>query len=555
MRLLSSHLWQQWGSRCLQDIRPQVLPFEEYGRRYTYPIELAASVRPVHIDGVDCRGIDNPTRRGANFHAWENDLQVGFGARHYADRWEDPALREVADGILRLSLLAPRRQGAFPCVYNFDEGRYEGTLYWTARAADFRNGFDTAAMGVSAWWRLHWYELLDPRPEILASVLEYARFLQARQLASGAIPTYFGPDLRPFPGAGGERDHGIERRGDGAGGCARTCGRAAERAAGVAGRATDSNLREAALAAGRWVAEHVLPELRFDDFESFYSCSPKPLYAVDYWSGIRPQCNLSIQWTADQMLALYRLTGDSEWLARGEYALGLLSLYQQVWDPPHRSGYLFGGFGVLNTDGEWNDGRQARFVPSYADYYAETGTVEYLQRAVAACRASFALMDIRENHENGINSCVVGTTLDARRAAHGAARPGQGYAGENIHHGGTDAPDSSWTGMTWSAGGGLAASAYLERRFGGVWVDHARRIVVPIDGVRADLLTCDEDRIEVSVRSALDRLPAPYRGVRAIVLKVGTDVERGVRLTVNGATLEALTREELRRGVTIQLGE
>ena len=33
-------LWDRYGARYLKDIRPQVLPFEEYGRRYTYKHEL-----------------------------------------------------------------------------------------------------------------------------------------------------------------------------------------------------------------------------------------------------------------------------------------------------------------------------------------------------------------------------------------------------------------------------------------------------------------------------------------------------------------------------------
>jgi hypothetical protein len=34
--ILTSYLWEKYGRRGLRDIRPQVLPFEEYGRRYSY---------------------------------------------------------------------------------------------------------------------------------------------------------------------------------------------------------------------------------------------------------------------------------------------------------------------------------------------------------------------------------------------------------------------------------------------------------------------------------------------------------------------------------------
>ena len=119
---VTSFLWATYGHRTFEDVRPQVLPYEEYGRRYTYAHELPRSVRWVKIGDAECAGIYNPHRRGANFHAWENDLQVGYGVKHYAAKWQDGGLQGVADGILRLILSAPQKDGAFPCIYNFDEG-------------------------------------------------------------------------------------------------------------------------------------------------------------------------------------------------------------------------------------------------------------------------------------------------------------------------------------------------------------------------------------------------------------------------------------------------
>ena len=46
--------------------------------------------------------------------------------------------------------------------------------------------------------------------------------------------------------------------------------------------------------------------------------------------------------------------------------------------------YLYGGFGVMNTDGEWNDGRQSRFVVTLVEYFEETKNLQYLKRAVAS---------------------------------------------------------------------------------------------------------------------------------------------------------------------------
>ncbi|MDA2929582.1 hypothetical protein MYX84_06495, partial [Acidobacteria bacterium AH-259-O06] len=123
---LTSHLWQSYGHKYFQDIRPQVMPFEEYGRRYSYVHELQRWATKTMVDAQEAFGIKDDFKRGALFHAWWNDLHVGFGVWHYGDKWRNQELKRIANGIMRLSLAAPRKEGAFPCVYNFDEGRYEG---------------------------------------------------------------------------------------------------------------------------------------------------------------------------------------------------------------------------------------------------------------------------------------------------------------------------------------------------------------------------------------------------------------------------------------------
>ncbi|MEI6513643.1 MAG: hypothetical protein WCO51_10275, partial [bacterium] len=370
---VNTHLWERYGHKYFEDIRPQVMPFENYGKDYAYPNELARTMKRVTINGKECVGIENLSRRGANFHTWENDLNVGFGIRHYADKWGDKDLRSAADGIRSLILNSPSNKGAFPCVYNFEEKQYEGSLYWTTRACDPINGFDTGAMGVSAWWLMYWNDNFGNDPETTEKVVAYADFLTESMLPSGAVPTFYFSDFKPSPSL---KESGT----------AAISGAVLAKVAKITG---DAKLKKAALKIGKFVDEQIMPKLKFYDFETIYSCSPKAYHFVDPVSGILPQNNLSVQWAADQFLALYKLTGDEYWLKRGELALGILSFYHQCWAPPHYSAYLYGGFGVMNTDGEWNDGRQARFVPTYADYYEVTGKTEYLERAISATRASF----------------------------------------------------------------------------------------------------------------------------------------------------------------------
>lgn len=540
---IGSYLWRKYGERYLQDVRPQVLPFEEYGRRYVYREELRKSVKWRTVADVACAGIDNAHRRGANFHAWENDLNVAYGIKYYGAKWNDHELMETADGIVNLFLRSPRREGAFPCVYNFRTNEYEGTLFWTARAADPLKGYDTAAMGVTTWWSLVFSEDFGGNGALLQAAERYGQFLKGKQLASGAIPTYFFESLVPARQL-------LQS--------ATTCISGAVLAR-VARLTALPELSEAAVRAGRYVVESVVPGLVFDDFEAYYSCSPKPLHAIDYWTGIRPHCNLSIQWGCDQMLSLYRLTGERSWLDMGEYLLGILSLYQQVWNSPLYEEYLFGGFGVMNTDGEWSDGRQSRFVPTYADYYLATGKSEYLERAVAACRASFALCDIPENHENGINGLVLGETIDPLCAACGDAVPGKGYAPENIHHHASVWYDEAkktkglWTGMNWSAGGGLSASAYLERHFGSVWVDLENRKAVGIDGAEAAVRAWQGKMADIEILSPLRRLAHPFAAQRKCVVRFRNSGDAPFTLVVNGKSFGSLSRADAEGGVEIDL--
>ena len=529
---LSSALWQQYAQPLMAAPQPQVLPFSAYGTRYTFRYELPTSVRYTEVAGAEGAGIENKSRRGANFHAWENDMHVGYGLRHYGQHLNSQALQRISDGMLHLMRSAPRKDGAFPCIFNFNEDQYEGTLFWTARSADSRHGYDTGAMSVTMWWLLKW---IADFPELDSQVLmglaeDYCALLMELQQISGAIPTYLYADLTPAPQLKDSATTAIS------GAVLAQC----------AFLLKQPEYTRAAIRAGNFIENHVLPGLNFNDFETFYSCSPKPLHAMDYWSGIRPHNNLSMQWACDMYLALYRRTKEIAWLESGEFLLSVLSLYQQVWNPSHLPGHLFGGFGVMNTDGEWNDGRQARFSTTYADYYAVTGKLEYMERAIAACRASFALMDIPENHENEINSVEM---------PHLGA--GKGYAPENIHHRGRDA-GYGWSGMNWSSAGGLAASAYLERHWGTVYLDVAAKRAFAIDGMTVKVESWTEDAVRLDITSTLHGLPMPYLEDREITLRAGgwerLDLDpTDLNLTLNGEGPFAWTPELQETGLNCHL--
>ena len=116
-------------------------------------------------------------------------------------------------------------------------------------------------------------------------------------------------------------------------------------------------------------------------------------------------------------------------------------------------------------------------------------------------------MDTAENHANGINRY----------------HQSPGYSAENQYHGGSEtfapALQGNDTGFNWSAGGALSASAYLEKHFGSVWVDGQLQRAVPIDGVKAEILSWQGEKISLRVASALTNLPHPYVEPRRLVVK------------------------------------
>lgn len=526
-QIVSGFLWDRYGHQYLNDPRPQIMPFGEYGLKYTYKYEVPTVLEKVTVNGENCAGLNNVDRRGANFHAWENNLHIGFGIKHYGRKWRRDDLTGAANGIVNLFNQSPRNQGAFRCIYNFNLERYEGTLYWTGRVADSMTCYDSAAMGVSTWWSLQHMRHFGEDAKTMDHAVLYGRFLKNMQLKNGAVPTYFFADMSPARQLMESATTAIS-------------GAVLAKLTTVTG--TDE-FHDAAIEAGKWVIENTIKDLNFNDFELFYSCCHKSLSPHDMWSGIRPQNTLSLYWSCDQMLALYQLTGEDEYLDYGKYLLAILSMYQQVWDPVfYPEEYLFGGFCSQNTDGEWTDGRQCRFVSTFADYYETTGNIQYLERAVAACRAGFTLMDMKENHDNGINNLVAHDgCFFPNGAGKKTAQPGQGYAPECIHHGLDYDPNglrvAGWSGLNWSSGGALAASAYMEILFGNVFVDPRNQTVTPIDGLRVDNLRFEKSTVDFSLSSSLKNLKAPYLDPREIIITIGERTEP-VTLAVNGREYE-----------------
>ena len=140
-----------------------------------------------------------------------------------------------------------------------------------------------------------------------------------------------------------------------------------------------------------FIAKEVEPRQRWFDFETFLSCARKPFDFYDKWTAQYPQNNLATIQAAKAYLKLYEVTKNHKYLEQGTQVLDYLLLTQQVWNNPSFSPKLVGGFTTQNTDAEWSDARQGYAAVLLWDYYKATGKQEYLERAVAAARSTFAV--------------------------------------------------------------------------------------------------------------------------------------------------------------------
>ena len=123
------------------------------------------------------------------------------------------------------------------------------------------------------------------------------------------------------------------------------------------------------------------------------SCLQKSFDLFDNRTNQHPANNLAMIQAGFAELRLFELTGNVSRLEYGQRILGRLSLTQAVWSHADLSPVLSGGFTTQNTDTEWSDSRQHLAAVLYLQYYFAVSPrrPEYIERAVAALRSSFAI--------------------------------------------------------------------------------------------------------------------------------------------------------------------
>lgn len=505
-------IWQHWGSPLLHsNLWPQVIPFAGYAK-YGYDFDFQYIWRDVVLSGEECGGsitgvLGTP---GATwFQGWFNNLRTAYGMYIWGMRLGDDNLKAQARKTKRLVLNAPTKEGIFPALYDYATGQWTG---YHGQGTPSRNYYHTLDASWTAYWLLRWHEDLEPDQRSVDFCRAYGDFLARVQQPSGAIPSWFDMDtLQPL--------ELFREAAESA-----TSGMFLAELYRVTG---EQKYLDAARRCEQFIWREVVPRNKWFDWETFFSCSRKPVDFYDQHTQQYPQNTLSMHWSSELYRVLYLATGEARYLDRGCALLDYLSFYQQAWSPSFLSIYGLGGFGVQNTDAEWNDARQGVFATTYLDYYSLTGNPEYFERGIAALRSSFACMYIPENR-------VISPRTFTREPL--------GYADENYGHGGGDFPAGPTT-FDWGTGSGLAGVAYAWLRYGDAYLDVARGQGFGIDGCSVRDVSVQGNRISFSLTSQLDEPP------QVLVKFAGLTAAKYV-LNVNGVE-QTRTGEELEKGVVL----
>jgi hypothetical protein len=433
--------------------------------------------------------------------SWFNTLRTSYGMALYARRTGDSNLLALARQTVEVALKAPGRDGAFKCIAVPQE---DGTI-WAAgdgSGGSTKDGFLGYDMCWTGYWLLKWRAAELPGSRgILERCRELARFMTARQMVDGCLPTRFAED--------GSVQEELSRT------VKAETGPVVLFLLELYNQDRNSQYLEAARMGLSFLEKEVIPARQWYDYETFWSCSP--LKAVfDERTQQWPANNLALTQTVEAYVLAYRITGEARYLAVGEALLDYLLLYQQIWTHPglqnlSSSAMLLGGFTTQNSDAEWSDARQSQCGNVLLDYYRTTGKTEYLERGIAALRAQFPI----SASENWAHS------------GYGAK------AGVSSYH--------------WGTGSGMAGIEIEDDYLQDAVVDVAAGRGTGVNGLNLTECTVGDGQIRLQISSPFAWKRAPVVVFRHI------EPARRYRVYVNAAEAGTWRGEDLDKGIPLSL--
>jgi Highly conserved protein containing a thioredoxin domain len=547
---VSRFMWDRYGKKCFQEPKPQVMPFENYAKK-CYPASAAykgwwvgpnwkvnnsapkgypdmEAWQQWEMQGWPVGGYKNSAQGWYDmieFTTWWNNMRDAVGIYWWGKHTSDSSLVDKSRRIVNLILLSPQKNGAFPVIYRAFKKRWQGN-HWDPPAkmdsssvnryfSDSSQSYQTSAMSKTCAHLLRYYRLCESNQRIIPFAKSYGDFIVSHMEPNGCLPSWFSAELvaNPYLKFNGEQGVHIWFLSE------------------LYSVTKDRRYLQAAERMATFMKKEILPKQRWLDFETYFSCGVKPMNFKDDYTGQDPRGNVSMSWAAEGFAALYRATGNKEWLEAGEQVIDYLSLYQTVWNPHFiYTAYPFGGTDTDNGDAAWLNGHQAMLPGIFAWYGKELGRQDLLERSVALARASMVLANLKENFENKIYSYP---------------NYPEGLGPENIDHEGIPQTPLR-TGGSWCEIGGLTGVSDAMRELGGLYINVEKKLSVGVNGVTVKSYQWDKRTLSIQFETWFKDLIWPYREPYDIEIKVeGLEDTGSYNLVVNGSAPKVLSGMEL----------
>ena len=558
LEFINNFFWEKYGWKLIaENLKPQIIPYD------TNVEEGINAILDRHkfwgnfnINNKDCGGFWQRSWIGKNkepikfvqpnelqeiikYHSniqriaqvWNNafflNIRSGYGLRYFGELWNKIDLIDKGNRTLNTVLSLPRIKGVFPSVIlPAGPNSSEFSTINGLKAFLYTEEFHIVDSCLAMYWSMKFYQDFGEKKEdIEDKCKELADLIESIQLENGAIPTYISfekgsdnpiisKDLIDSASSGAPLMFLTEYY--------KIC--------------KDTRLVPLCEKIVEYIEKEIISGDKWHDFEPFYSCGGTSIDIYDDYTMSHLMGTMSIFWCAEGYKEFYKITTNQNYLKSGERIVAVLSFFQQVWNMPYISINTFGGFGVQNGDAELNDARQALFVRTFMEYYLETGKKEYMERGIAALRASWALQLLKEYEGQCPGNLKGIETLD------GIDR---GCVSENYGHFGKDEKISGYIMFDWGVGSAVSATAYVKKHFGDLFIDFKEHIIWGIDGILIKSFVFEEKKVNIIIETIQNK--------KQIILKAREAPESGTEIIINEKSLETKDQESLNSGFVIEI--
>ena len=270
-----SFLWGKYASEYTSSALPQKLHFEEYA-------DIAYNSAFATGDFVEFKTSAGKTGGGFNigsaqntkdidssyfkvppkaiwFHSWFNSFRTAFGLKYYAEKLLNEDYSKAADKVKELLLEAPDilDNGLIPAIYD-----YEVREWWcgVTRLGAGKDIFNLTTPAHTAQWMLLWNRYIEKDALLYERAKKIVETFIDLQADNGSFPGYINKngkilDLLRYSGHSGMVSLLL-------------CEFYEDK--------KDRKILKSILKSCEFYIKEIIPESKYHDFETFFSCSEKP---------------------------------------------------------------------------------------------------------------------------------------------------------------------------------------------------------------------------------------------------------------------------------------